>query len=65
VTVSSRSTLLNTENTTLGTVIENKVVTELPLNGRQYLNLVALAPNVNAASPSAGQAAAWQGGDRA
>src|SRR6185369_7605298 len=39
--------------------------TELPLNGRQYLNLVALAPNVNVLSPSAGQAAARQGGDRA
>ena len=65
VTVSSRSTLLNTENTTLGTVIENKVVTELPLNGRQYLNLVALSPNVNMLSPAAGQAGARQGGDRA
>ncbi len=65
VTVSGKSTLLNTESTTLGTVIENKVVTELPLNGRQYLNLVALAPNVNVLSPSAGQAAARQGGDRA
>ena len=41
VTVVGQSTLLNTESTTLGTVIENKIVTELPLNGRQYLNLVA------------------------
>jgi hypothetical protein len=37
----------------------------LPLNGRNYLNLVALAPNVNTLSPSAGQAASRQGGDRA
>jgi Carboxypeptidase regulatory-like domain len=65
VTVSGHADVLNTENTTLGTVIENKVVTELPLNGRQYLNLVALSPNVNLLSPAAGQAGARQGGDRA
>ena len=46
-------------------MIENKVVTELPLNGRQYLNLVAIAPNVNVLSPAAGQAGARLGGERA
>src|SRR6187401_1321556 len=65
VTVAGRTVLLNTESTTLGTVIENKVVTELPLNGRQYLNLVAIAPNVNVLSPAAGQAGARLGGERA
>jgi len=65
VTVVGQSPLLNTQSTTLGTVIDNKVVTELPLNGRQYLNLVAVAPNVNVLSPAAGQAGARLGGERA
>jgi hypothetical protein len=65
VTVTSNSALLNAETATVGTVIENKIVTELPLNGRQYLNLVALSPNVNVLSPAAGQAGSRQGGDRA
>jgi hypothetical protein len=65
VTVTGKATLLNTQSTTVGTVIENKVVTELPLNGRQYLNLVAQSPNVNVMSPSAGQAGARLGGERA
>ncbi len=56
---------LQSENATLGTVIENKIVTELPLNGRQYLNLVALSPNVNVLAPAAGQAGSRQGGERA
>ncbi|MEK7830626.1 MAG: carboxypeptidase regulatory-like domain-containing protein, partial [Acidobacteriota bacterium] len=65
VTVTSNGALLNAENATVGTVIENKIVTELPLNGRQYLNLVALSPNVNVLAPAAGQAGARQGGERA
>lgn len=65
LTITSNSALLNAENATVGTVINNKIVTELPLNGRQYLNLVALSPNVNVLAPAAGQAGARQGGERA
>ena len=65
VEVAAHADLLQAENATLGAVVENKLITELPLNGRQYLNLVALAPNVNTLAPAAGQAGSRQGGDRA
>ena len=65
IEVSAQATQLQAENATLGTVIENKRIVELPLNGRNYLQLVALSANVTTASPSAGQAGSRQGGDRA
>ncbi len=42
VEVSANAQLLTTENATVGTVIENKRIVELPLNGRNYLQLVSL-----------------------
>jgi hypothetical protein len=65
VEVSAQADLLQAENASVGTVIENKGVTELPLNGREYLNLVALAANVDTLSPASGQAGSREGGDRA
>src|SRR5207249_2398498 len=65
VVVEATAVQLQVDNTTVGTVIENKRIVELPLNGRNYLQLVALTPNATTLSPSAGQAGARQGGDRA
>ena len=65
VEISASADLLQTENLAVGTVIENKMVTELPLNGRNYLSLVALSSNADTLSPSSGQAGSRQGGDRA
>lgn len=64
VEVSAQAALLSSENATVGTVIENKRIVELPLNGRNYLQLVSLAPNVSFGFPSAGQAGSRQGGIR-
>ena len=65
IEVSATADLLQEENASVGTVIENKGITELPLNGRQYLNLVALAANVNTLASASGQAGSREGGDRA
>ncbi|HSU30180.1 MAG TPA: TonB-dependent receptor [Bryobacteraceae bacterium] len=65
IEVSASAQMLQAENVSLGTVIENKGVTELPLNGRNYLGLVALASNTNTLSATSGQAAGRLGGDRA
>ena len=56
---------MQSENATLGHVVENREIVEAPLNGREYLNLVTLAPNVSNLAPPSGQAQSRQGGDRA
>ena len=64
VVVSGAAEALNTENASVGTVIENKRVVELPLNGRDYLQLVLLSPNVTTSFGVAQQADNRQGGTR-
>src|SRR5215475_10875313 len=65
VTVTSAGALLNAENATVGTVIENKRIVDLPLNGRNFLQLVSTAPNVSFGFNNAGQSGSRQGGTRA
>src|SRR5262249_56598991 len=64
-TVTGVSPLVETSNATIGTVIENKRIVELPLNGRNFLQLVALSPNVSAEFAGPGQAGDRQGGSLA
>jgi hypothetical protein len=65
VTIAATGALLQVDNASLGTVVENKSINELPLNGRNYLSLVQLSSNANTLSPSSGQAGSRMGGDRA
>jgi len=65
VEVAASAEMLQTSSTATGTVIEQKRIVELPLNGRNYLQLVRLSPNVSAEMPAGGQANGRQGGERA
>ena len=56
--------MINTEDTAIGTVIDNRRIVDLPLNGRNFLQLVSLTPNVSASFANSGQSGARQGGDR-
>lgn len=65
IEVSAITAQLNTTDATVGTVIGEKQILELPLNGRDFLQLVALSSNVTTNFPSPGQAQLRQGGSRA
>jgi Carboxypeptidase regulatory-like domain/TonB dependent receptor len=45
VTVAGESSPLDTESSTVGTVVEQRKANELPLNGRNVFNLIVLAPS--------------------
>jgi Carboxypeptidase regulatory-like domain/TonB dependent receptor len=65
VEVSGAASMLATEGASVGTVIENRRIVELPLNGRNYLQLITLSPNVSAETVPSGTGGLRQGGERA
>ena len=51
VTVQAQTTTVNTETSDLGLTVESKRVEELPLNGRDFTNLIALVPGSVISAP--------------
>ena len=64
VEVVANATQLTTDNATVGTVIEERRIMQLPLNGRSFFSLVALSPNVTFGFAPAAQASGRLGGTR-
>jgi hypothetical protein len=64
VEVTGGTPLLQTETAAIGTVIENRAIVELPLNGRNYLQLASLTPGATTNGPSSSQGRQRMGGQR-
>jgi Carboxypeptidase regulatory-like domain len=57
IDVQATAPLLQTDNSTIGEVVDNKQVVQLPLNGRQFTQLILLTPG--AAYSESGQQSAF------
>jgi hypothetical protein len=55
VEVTAQVSMINTESAAQGTVIGDEKIESLPLNGRQFIDLAFLSPNVNAGGRSVQQ----------
>jgi hypothetical protein len=64
VEVSANAALLSTENATVGAVIQQESIAELPLNGRNFWSLAAMSPNTAYGFSPAAQASGRLGGLR-
>jgi hypothetical protein len=64
VEVAGGAPVLQAETAELGTVIENRRIVELPLNGRNYLQLVSLTPGATTNGPASSQGQQRMGGAR-
>lgn len=53
IEVVAATPLLQSENATLGALIDTKKVVDLPLNGRNFVQLALLVPGVNSGQPGA------------
>ena len=62
ITVSEDAPLVQSETSSIGNVIDNKKIADLPLNGRAFQSLTFLAPG--AMEPAEGSGLGFRGGSR-
>lgn len=60
VEVTASTPLISSENASVGSVVEQRRIVELPLNGRDYLQLAQMAPGV--VPPAQGSTLGFRGG---
>jgi hypothetical protein len=65
IEVTASAAQLTTENATVGSVIEQKRIVDLPLNGRDFMQMIALSTNVTTGFGSPQISTTRQGGTRA
>ncbi len=64
IEITGGAPVLQSENASIGTVIENRSIVELPLNGRNYLQLTSLIPGATTNGPASAQGQQRMGGQR-
>ena len=57
----STAPLLDAQSSSIGHVIENQRVVDLPLNGRQFMELAFLVPATHASAPGRYRTSYFQG----
>ena len=63
ITVEAGSSLLNTTDASVSTVVDRKFVENLPLNGRSFQDLISMTPGVVTQSPQSALQVVGVGGD--
>lgn len=61
VTVNAGTSVLNTTDASVSTVVDQKFVENMPLNGRSFQDLISMTPGVITASPQSSPAVQTQG----
>jgi len=65
VTIESEASTVETQNSTVGSTVTGQAIFELPLNGRNTLDLLATQPGVTPTNPDSGASGAYSiGGGR-
>jgi hypothetical protein len=64
IQVTGGAPVIDADTASLGTVIENRRIVDLPLNGRNYLQLASLAPGATTYGPASSQGQQRMGGAR-